>query len=215
MKHALPILEYGRRGDHDLRGADPARLYNARSWITAAALMVALVPLGWITLGLPPMGFSPLFRVLSGELFRDRVVPYEAHVFDTLTPFVIRDFFFYFGAIAVPTLLYAAVVGWVSDRGTPAGRRAFAVPAAGICACLLVLLTVPFVWLVQYVRTMGMTHARFNGLACGIGAYALIVAFLWWVVRGRDRRAGRAQRGGVRTTAEAPIDGSSTAPLHE
>jgi hypothetical protein len=152
-------------------------------------MAVALVPLAWMTLGLPPMPFSPLFRVLSGQLFGDRVVPFEQNVFDALTPFVVRDFFSYFAVIAVTTLLYLAGARAISDRTTDGGRSAFALPAAAACACLLVLLTIPFVWLVQYTRSMGMTLARFSGLACAIVAFALIGAFCWWCVR-RPKQVG-------------------------
>jgi hypothetical protein len=173
-----PFLEYGVSHYSPRNGTG----HGAGSVATAVIMSVVLVPLAWLTLGLPPMPFSPLFSIVSGELFTHRVVPYESNIFHTITPFVIRNFFHYFAMIAAPTLLYLAGARWISDRSTTSGHRAFAVPAAAICACLLVLLTTPFFWLVQYTWSMGLTQARMLGLLCGIGSYGVILGFLWWCI---------------------------------
>ena len=171
-----PILEYGCGAGR--------RSFKTGPRGTIAVMALPLVPLAWLTIGLPPIPMSPLWRLLSGRLFADRVVPWEEAIYHTLTPFVVRDFFQYFAIIAVPTLAYVAAARWLSDRSTPGGRRAFAVPAVAICACLVVLLTIPFAWLVQYTTSMGLTQARANGLLCGVAGYAVILAFAWWSVRG-------------------------------
>ena len=173
------VLDYARGDFPRGRGTSPLA--------TTLIMAVVLAPLAWITLGVPPMPFSPIGRLLSGQLFADRVVPWEQEMFHTLNPFVARDFFHYFAVIAVPTLLYVLAARWISDRSTPQGHLAFARPAAAVGTCLLVLLTIPYFWLAQYARSMGLTQARLNGLLCGAGAYVAIIGFFWWAIRGRPR----------------------------
>ena len=97
-----------------------------------------------------------------------------------------------FSAAAVP---YMAAARWIGYRRTRAGYWAYVVPAAGVCVCLLILLTVPFTWLLQYIHEMGVTPRRVCGLAYGVGGYLAILGFLYWAVRPLRRRRTTMTRG--------------------
>jgi hypothetical protein len=148
---------------------------------TVIILAVVLVPLAWF-------GFSrdgPFLYVLSGRLFTsgfDRI-----HAGLAMDQPTIGKWYFVFSVFSAATVPYMAVARWISHRRTRADYWAYVVPAAGACVCLLIILTVPFTWLLQYVHEMGFTRRRVYGLAYGIGGYVAILGFLYWAAR-RPRR---------------------------
>jgi hypothetical protein len=160
-------------------------------------MAVVLIPLAWF-------GFSsdgPFPYVLSGHLFTggfDRI-----HVGSALDQPTIGKWYFVFSVFSVAAIPYMAVARRISHRRTRAGYWAYVVPAAGVCVCLLIILTVPFTWLLQYIHEMGFTRRRVYGLAYGIGGYAAILGFLCWAARRPRRRRVSAPHG------RAPKDASA------
>jgi len=132
-------------------------------------------PFGSITSGRLP------WYVLSGRLFTDRFdIVHAGSVLDQPT---IGKWLFWFTVITTLSLPYAAMVGWISNRKTPIGRLAFAIPVAVICFLLLCILTWPICWLIQYVHSMGFTPRRIYGLLYASLGVAIMLLLLIWAAR--------------------------------
>ena len=80
-------------------------------------------------------------------------------------------------------LPYTALARWMSHRRTRLTYWSFAIPTIALYLYLLLILTLPFTWLVQYIAHMGFTPKRIYGLLYGLAGYVLILAFLYWAVR--------------------------------
>lgn len=85
-----------------------------------------------------------------------------------------------FIAIAFP---YTVLARCISHRKTRLAYWSFVIPTAVLYLYLLIILTLPFSWLIQYIDAMGFTPKRIYGLFYGLGGYILILTFLYWVVR--------------------------------
>jgi hypothetical protein len=86
----------------------------------------------------------------------------------------------FFLAIALP---YTVLARFFSHRKTRLAYWSFAIPTAVLYLYLLLILTLPFSWLIQYINAMGFTPKRIYGLFYGLGGYVVILGFLWWAVR--------------------------------
>ena len=143
---------------------------------TAVVMAAALIPLGWFM----HSSDGPFLYVVSGRLFAggfDR-----SHVGFVLDQPTIGKWYFISTVFAAMVLPYVTVARWVSDRRTRSGHWAFAIPAAALCLYLLILLTVPFWWLIQYIDAMGFTARRIHGLVYGLGGYGMLLGFFIWAV---------------------------------
>lgn len=150
-------------------------------WITLL-MAVALVPLA-------RLGFSrngPFLYVLSGGLFLSGFN--RAHIGGALDQPSITKWYVIFTFFSVLALPYIALLRVFSNRRTPAGYYAYLVAAAAVCVCLLIYLTVPFWWTVQYIAAMGITARRLYALAFGLGGYVAILLFICWAARPPHRR---------------------------
>lgn len=85
-------------------------------------------------------------------------------------------------------LPYIALVRVFSNRRKSWGCWAYAGTAVAVCVCLLIYLTVPFWWTVQYIYAMGVTTRRLYALAYGLGGYLAILLFMCWAARPSRRR---------------------------
>ncbi len=85
-----------------------------------------------------------------------------------------------FITIALP---YTVLARWVSQRKTRFAYWSFAIPTAVLYVYLLIILTIPFSWLIRYIDAMGFTPKRIHALFYGLGGYILILTFLYWVLR--------------------------------
>jgi hypothetical protein len=139
-------------------------------------LLAALVPLAWFM-----HKTGRLAYVLSGKLFTAEFDP--SVVGNALDQPTIGKQFVFFALFASLLIPYSLVVRWLSDRRTRAGYWAFALPTVGLYVCLLILLTIPFYWLLQYIHAMGFTPRRVEGLVCGAVSYTAIVGLLAWQLR--------------------------------
>ena len=79
--------------------------------------------------------------------------------------------------------LYTALARFLSHRKTRLAYWSFAIPTIALYLYLLLILTLPFSWLIHYINAMGFTPKRMYGLFYGLGAYILILTFLYWVIR--------------------------------
>jgi len=84
-----------------------------------------------------------------------------------------------FVPIAIP---YTVLARFFSHRKTRLAYWSFAIPTAALFLYLLIILTIPFNWLIQYIAT-GFTPKRIYGLFYGLAGYAVILGFLWWALR--------------------------------
>ena len=85
-----------------------------------------------------------------------------------------------FTAIAIP---FTVLARCLSHRKTRFAYRSFAITTTALYVYLLIILTIPFCWLIQYIEAMGFTPKRIYGLFYGLGGYVVILGFLWWAVR--------------------------------
>jgi len=83
-------------------------------------------------------------------------------------------------AIALP---YTVLARLLSHRKTRSACWSFVIPSAALYLYLLIIWTIPFSWLIQYIDAMGVTPKRIYGLFYGLGGYVVILGFLWWAVR--------------------------------
>lgn len=150
-------------------------------WITLL-MAVALVPLAGL-------GFSedgPFLYVLSGGLFLSGFD--RAHIGGALDQPSITKWYFIFTFFSVLALPHITLVRVFSNRRASAGYYAYLVAAVAVCVCLLIYLTVPFWWTVQYIYAMGVTTRRLYALAYGLGGYLAILLFMCWAARPPRRR---------------------------
>lgn len=175
----LDAAPYGRRG-HKLGAVG-----------TGFAIAAVLAPPVWF--GLSSDG--PFLYVLSGRLFRagfDRI--HAGTVMDQPT---IGKWYAIFSVFSGVGFTYMAAVRWFSHRRMRAGYWAYVVPAACVRACLLIILTMPFYWLLQYIHEVGFTTPRVCGLAYGLAGYVAIGGFLCWAARRPARRRASVPPNGV------------------
>ena len=85
-----------------------------------------------------------------------------------------------FLAIALP---YTVLARFLSHRKTRLAYWSFAIPTFALYLYLLIILTIPFNWLIHYINNMGFTPKRIYGLFYGLGGYVVVLGFLWWAVR--------------------------------
>ena len=86
----------------------------------------------------------------------------------------------FFLAIAIP---YTALARLLSDRKTRLAYWSFVIPTTALYLYLLLILTLPFSWLIQYINTMGFTPKRMYAVFYGLGAYIIILGFLYWATK--------------------------------
>ena len=86
----------------------------------------------------------------------------------------------FFLAIALP---YTVLARFLSHRKTRLAYWSFVIPTVAFYLYLLIILTIPFSWLIQYIDAMGFTAKRICGVFYGLAGYVVILGFLWWAVR--------------------------------
>jgi hypothetical protein len=142
---------------------------------TAVCMVLPLLPLTLHD------ALGPCFYVLSGQMLTSQFDP--IHAGSVLDQPTIGKWYILCTFFTVVTFPYLAAVRWASARTTWTGYWAFAGPTIIVCFWLLCMLTTAFSWLVQYIYAMGFTTRRVYGLAYGIGAYIVILGFLYWALR--------------------------------
>jgi len=157
------VLNYAGGGRRRFRKLGPTRI--------AIVMTAALTPL--ILLVCSSDGL--FLQVVNGRLFAGSFS--RMHVGSA-----IGNLYLMFTILTAVMLPYVAVARWLGDRRTRAGYWVFAAPAVALCLCLLIILTVPFWWLVQYVQAMGSTPRRIHGLIYGVGGCVAVLAFLTWAI---------------------------------
>lgn len=85
-----------------------------------------------------------------------------------------------FIAIALP---YTILARCLTHRKTRLTYWSFAIPTIAFYLYLLIMWTIPFSWLIQYINDMGSTFKRIHGLGYGLGGYVVIIGFLLWAIR--------------------------------
>jgi hypothetical protein len=165
------------------------RLHHRVGWLGISLLMLPILGWVWLVAREPVIsvfnGGVPRF-VLSGKLISE---PFNiVHAGFALDQPTIGKWLFWFSVMAVSSLPYAAVVGWLADRGTPSGRLTFGIAAGVLGVFLLCMLSWPLSWLIQYVYSMGFTPRRTYGLVYAIAGGLLIIGFVAWAFRNPKRK---------------------------
>ena len=157
------------------------RLHRCLGAVGISALMAPVLLWVW-TMGKDPIttvfnGAVPWY-VLTGKPFSE---PFNiVHAGMALDQPTIGKWLFLFTFLSVISLSYAGVVGWLGNRRNWSGRVSYAVCAAILAVFLLCILSWPFLWLIQYVDSMGFTVRRVFGLVYACGGVALLLIFLRW-----------------------------------
>ena len=145
--------------------------------LTAILMLLLLLPLARMIIGKD----GPFFYVLTGRLFLD---PFSTdHVGSVLDQPTIGKWYILSGFFSFISLLWMTIIRLISRRSRLTEHLAYALPAAATCFLLLVMLTLPFWWNIQYLSTMGFTLTRLKGLIFGSVLYLLLLAFLIWSLR--------------------------------
>lgn len=85
-----------------------------------------------------------------------------------------------FIVISIP---YTVIARCLSHRKTPLAYWSFVIPTVAFYLYWLIIWTIPFSCLIQYINTMGSTSKRIHGLWYSLGGYIVILGFMWWIVR--------------------------------
>jgi hypothetical protein len=155
-----------------------ARLHRRIGWLGIGLLMVPI--LGWVWLAarepvISVFGGAVPRYVFSGKLFTEPFnIVHAGFVLDQPT---IGKWLFWFTVMAVSSLPYVALLGWLADRTRRAGRIAFGIGASVLGVLLLCILSWPTSWLIQYVCSMGFTARRTCGLVYAVGGGFLVIWF--------------------------------------
>jgi hypothetical protein len=124
--------------------------------------------------------------VFSGKLFTE---PFNImHAGLALDQPTIGKWLFWFAVMAVSSLPYVALLGWLADRKARAGRLAFAISVSVLGVFLLCILSGPMCLLIQYVCSMGSTPRRIYGLVYGVVGGLLVIGLVAWSLRNPDRK---------------------------
>lgn len=134
------------------------------------------------TIGISPIGL--IKYLYSGELAKDLAAPFDKiHAGFCLDQPTIGKFLFWFTVCAVAAMVYVAFVRYISDRTNLKCQPVFSLMTVAVWLLLFTLLLPPFVWLKQYVHSMGWTPARSQGLiyiACSCGVMLIYLCWAIW-----------------------------------
>jgi hypothetical protein len=145
---------------------------------TAVFFAIALVPLSVAAITDKNL---PVLYVISGRLFASEFS--RDLVGGALDQTTITKWLFLFTSVFSPICLTCvAATRWASDRRSRLGYWTFAIPAVVLCLYPLIILTLPFWWLIQYVGAMGFTPKRLYGLLYALGGYITVLSFLCWAI---------------------------------
>ena len=82
--------------------------------------------------------------------------------------------------ISIPYTFFARSL---NPRKTLSAYLLYAIPTAISYIYLLLILTIPFSWLIHYITDMGSTANRINAVFYGIGLYIFILLSLFLLLR--------------------------------
>jgi len=119
--------------------------------------------------------------VVSGHLFTGSFNRIHAGIY--LDQPTIGKWYFLFTLFTVMVIPATALARWINHRKTRLAYWSFVIPTLAFYLYLLLILTIPFSWLIQYIHAMGVTERRICGLLYGLTSYILILAFLYWAIK--------------------------------
>jgi hypothetical protein len=165
------------------------RLHHRVGWLGTSLLMLPIFGWVWHAAKEPVIsvfnGDVPGY-VLCGKLFSE---PFNiVHAGFSLDQPTIGKWLFWFTIMAVSSLPYVALVGWLADRKTRVGRVAFGIGVSILGVFLLCILSWPMTMLVQYVCSMGFTPKRIYGLVYAATGGLMVIGLVAWSFRNPGRK---------------------------
>lgn len=147
--------------------------------VTGFILMLTLLLLLiWLTHG--SSTYASLPSLISGRVF----LAYPPDPQGSAGPaHSIRLWYMGVTAFIIIALPFTVAARYLSHRKTSSAYWSFAIPTSILYLYLLIILTIPFSWLIRYIDVMGFTPKRIHALFYGLGGYIIILAFLYWVLR--------------------------------
>jgi hypothetical protein len=134
------------------------RIKHRAGWVITTLLALPLFWWVWLP-GREPVlsvikGAVPRY-VLSGKLFTDRFD--TAHAGFVMDQPTIGKWLFWFSVMSATSLPALALMGWFADRKKRSVRLVYGLASFVLGSILLCILSWPFLWLIQYVGSMGFT----------------------------------------------------------
>jgi hypothetical protein len=126
---------------------------------------------------------------LSGQIFHERWN--TIHAGTALDQPTIGKWYFWFTVFTVFWLSYMAGIKRFCLRYLSIRYWIFMAGLTVLCLFLVCLLTIPFWWLIQYIREMGWTDKRLFGLLYGIIGYLSVLGYYVWAVRFRRKQGNQ------------------------
>lgn len=146
-------------------------------WLGISALMIPILGWVWIAARDPvDWVFSGGVFVFIGKVFSE---PFNIiHAGSALDQPTIGKWLFWFTVMTVSALPYSLLIRWSSDRTKAFAYILYVVFSAILGIFLLCILSFPFLSLIQYIYSMGVTPRRIQGLIYAAVGGTLIIGFI-------------------------------------
>lgn len=146
-------------------------------WLGISVLMIPILGWVWLVASDPVhFVFSGGVFVLIGELFSK---PFDIiHAGSTLDQPTIGKWLFWFTVMAISALPYSLLIRWLSDRTKARAYIVYAIFSVVLGIFLLCILSFPFLLLIQYIYSMGVTPRRIHGMIYAVIGGILTIGFI-------------------------------------
>jgi hypothetical protein len=176
----LLAVFYSKKGETKIKTAKTIlnALRHRVGWLGICALMMPALWWVWLAAREPVHGvFSGgVLAFIMGPLFS---APFDiVHAGSALDQPTIGKWLFWFTVMAGTSLPFSLLVRWLSDRTKVGAYVAYAAFATMIETFLLCIVSGPFLMLIQYVYSMGITSRRIHGLLFAVAGGMVVLGFV-------------------------------------
>ena len=125
-------------------------------------------------------GGIPAF-VLSGRIFTEQFQ--WVHAGSAMDQPTIGKWLFWFTVMTASYLVWSLALRYAADRSVRGGYWAYGLCCAVAAVLVLCILSLPTVWLIQYISSMGFTPRRAMGLVYAAAGGVVVVASVVWAFK--------------------------------
>ncbi len=125
-------------------------------------------------------GKIPAF-VLSGRIFTEQFQ--WVHAGSAIDQPTIGKWLFWFTVMTASYLAWSLPLRYAANRSSRGGYWAYGLCCTVVAVLVLCILSLPTVWLVQYIYSMGITPRRAMGLTYSLGGGVVVVASVVWAFK--------------------------------